>query len=96
MVEYMSDKKFSPEAQKVLEEWKKLWKAYFAHTDSHTVRDEYKLNRADVGRYQIRNALKKRNESWDFSPVSFGEFEAAYKALTEKLRPMVWELGFLR
>jgi hypothetical protein len=54
---------FSPEAQAVLDAGRELWKAYFLHTDSHTIRDEYKLNRADVGRYQIRNALKKRNES---------------------------------
>jgi hypothetical protein len=87
---------FSPEAQAVLDEGRKLWKAYFAHTDPHTVRDELKLNRADVWRYQIRNALKKRNESGDFPPVSFADFETAYKTLTEKLRPLVYEYGFLR
>jgi hypothetical protein len=96
MVQYMSDKKFSSDAQAVLDEWKKLWKAYFAHTDPHTVRDELKLNRADVGRYQIRKALAKRNESGDFPPVSFVNFETAYKTLTEKLRPLVYEYGFLR
>lgn len=96
MVQYMKDLKFSPEAQAVLDEWLKLWKAYFAHTDPHTVRDELKLNRADVGRYQIRNALKRRNESGDFPPVSFAEFETAYKILTEKLRPLVYEYGFLK
>ena len=87
---------FSLEAQAVLDEWKKLWKAYFAHTDPHTIRDELKLNRADVGRYQIRNALKKRNESGDFAPVSFTDFETVYKNLTEKLRPLVYEYGFLK
>lgn len=54
------------------------------------------MKTADVGWYQIRNALKKRNESGDYVPVSFDKFEQAYKALTEKLRPMVYELGFLR
>jgi hypothetical protein len=96
MVQYLKGKKQSTEAKAVLAEGKKLWQAYFAHTDSHTVREEYKLNRPDVGWYQIRNALKKRNESGDFAPVSFDKFEQAYKALTEKLRPMVYELGFLR
>lgn len=96
MVQYMRDKKFSPQAQAVLDEWQKLWKAYFAHTDPHTVRDELKLNRPDVGRYQIRNALKKRNESGDFPPVSLSDFETAYKTLTEKLRPLVYEYGFLK
>jgi hypothetical protein len=96
MVQYLKGKKQSSEAKTVLETGKKLWQAYFTHTDSHTVRDEYKLNRPDVGWYQIRNALKKRNESGDYPPVSFDAFEHAYKTLTEKLRPMVYELGFLK
>ena len=73
-----------------------LWQAYFANTDVRNVRDEFKLNRPDVGWYQIRNALKARNASGDFTPVSFAEFEAAYKTLSDKLRPQVYTLGFLR
>lgn len=96
MVKYMEGKVFSLEAQKVLEEGKALWKAYFMHTDIHSVREELKLNRSDVGWYQIRNALKKRNESGDFLPVDFKSFESAYKALSEKLQPQVYELGFLK
>ena len=96
MVQYMSDKIFSAEAKAVLEEGKILWKAYFDHTDVRSVRDELKLNRPDVGWYQIRKALKARNSSGDFPPVSFKNFEAAYKSLSEKLQPMVYELGFLR
>ena len=86
----------SPEANAVLAEGKKLWQAYFAHTDVHTIRDELKLNRPDVGWYQIRKALQARNASGDFAPVSFKAFEEAYKALTEKLQPMLYELGFLK
>jgi len=96
MVQYLSDKILSKEAQDVLADGKKLWQAYFARTDVHTVRDELKLNRADVGWYQIRKALQARNSSGDFAPVSFKPFEEAYKALTEKLQPMVYELGFLK
>ena len=96
MVQYMKGKKFSPEAKAVLEAGKKLWQAYFADTDVHSVREELKLNRADVGWYQIRKALQKRNDSGDFAPVSFKDFETAYKTLTEKLQPMVYELGFLK
>jgi hypothetical protein len=96
MVNYLKDKKLSKEAKAVLEQGKKLWQAYFATTDVRAVREELKLNRADVGWYQIRNALKKRNESGDTAPVSFKPFEEAYKTLTEKLQPMVYELGFLR
>jgi hypothetical protein len=96
MVQYMSGKTFSQEAKDVLAAGKTLWKAYFAETDVHTVREELKLNRADVGWYQIRKALQARNASGDFVPVSFAAFEAAYKALTEKLQPMVYEIGFLK
>lgn len=96
MVQYMADKTFSTEAQQVLAEGKKLWQAYFSATDVHTVRDELKLNRPDVGWYQIRKALQVRNASGDVAPVSFKAFEDAYKALTEKLQPMVYELGFLK
>ena len=86
----------SEESKAVLAEGKKLWQAYFAHTDVRTVRDELKLNRADVGWYQVRKALQARNASGDVAPVSFKPFEEAYKALSEKLQPMVYELGFLR
>lgn len=86
----------SPEAKAVLEEGRKLWRAYFTATDVHSVREELKLNRPDVGWYQVRKALQARNTSGDFMPVSFKAFEEVYKALSEKLRPMVYELGFLR
>jgi len=96
MVKYMADKKITDEAKSVLAEGKKLWQAYFADTDVHSVREELKLNRPDVGWYQIRKALQARNASGDFPPVSFAAFEADYKTLTEKLQPMVYELGFLK
>lgn len=96
MVQYLSDKLLSNGAKAVLDAGRDLWKAYFAETDMHTVREEFKLNRPDVGWYQIRNALKRRNDSGDFKPVDFSAFEEAYKALTEKLTPMVYELGFLK
>jgi len=67
-----------------------------AHTEVCTVRDQYKLNRPDVGWYQVRNALKARNASGDTAPGNFGPFERAYQTLTEKLQPQVFSLGFLR
>ncbi|MCI6815710.1 MAG: hypothetical protein MR876_03980, partial [Treponema porcinum] len=91
-----TDSPFSFEARAVLEEGKKLWRAYFSATDERTVRDKYKLNRSDAGWYQIRGALKSRSESGDFPPVSFTAFETAYRTLTEKLRPLVFKYGFLR
>jgi hypothetical protein len=96
MVQYLADKSLSQEAQAVLDAGRTLWQAYFAHTDVRTVRDEFKLNRPDVGWYQVRNALKARNASGDTAPVNFAPFEQAYQALTEKLQPQVFSLGFLR
>lgn len=98
MVQYLAKlpEKLTAEANAVLLEGKKLWQAYFSQVDVYTVREELKLNRSDVGWYQIRKALQARNASGDFVPVNFKPFEEAYKALTEKLQPMVYELGFLR
>jgi hypothetical protein len=96
MVQYLSDKKLSLESKQVLDESKKIWQAYFAHTDSKSIRDELKLNRPDVGWYQIRMAIQIRNSSGDFFPISFKGFEEAYKNLTVKLHSQVYSLGFLR
>ncbi len=96
MVQYLTDKELSNEAKSVLAEGKELWKAYFEHIDIREVRDELKLNRPDVGWYQIRKALQARNASGDYTPVSFKPFEEVYKKLSEKLHPQVYELGFLK
>jgi hypothetical protein len=96
MVQYLAGVTLSAEATAVLDAGRTLWKAYFAHTDVRTVRDQYKLNRPDVGWYQIRNALAERNKSGDTAPVNFKPFESAYQTLTDKLRPQVFSLGFLR
>ncbi len=96
MVEYLQKNKLSKQAKAVLNAGRELWQAYFSETDVYTVREELKLNRPDVGWYQIRNALKKRNASSDAIPTDFTPFETVYKTLTEKLKPQVFELGFLR
>ena len=38
----------------------------------------------------------ERNKSGDTTPVNFKPFEVAYEALSQKLRPQVFSLGFLR
>jgi hypothetical protein len=96
MVQYMDGKTFSAEAQAVLDEGKKIWAAYFKQSFNHKIREELKLNRPDVGWYQIRQALKAQNESGNSVPVSFVAFESAYKTLSEKLRPQVYQYGFLK
>lgn len=97
MVQYLQDKKLSPEAKAVLGEGKKLWQAYFSRTDEYSVRETLKLNRADVGWYQVRKALEARNADGGMAnPVDFSAFKTAYDALGDKLRPQVFELGFMR
>ncbi|MGP1438472.1 MAG: hypothetical protein ACTTKH_05310 [Treponema sp.] len=54
----MQDKNYSSEALTVLEEGKKIWQAYFALSFPHSIREKFKLGRADVGYYQIHKALK--------------------------------------
>lgn len=64
--------------------------------DVHIVCSKLTLNHADPGWYQVRNALKARNAAGDTAPVNFGPFEQVYQVLTDKLRPQVFSLGFLR
>ncbi len=96
MAKYLKGTKQSAEAKAVLNAGKVLWSAYFAKKDKlkTSTKDDYKLNRLDVGWYQIRNALKSFDDSTN--AVSFADFNEAYKALSEKLQPQVYELGFLR
>ena len=92
MVRNMKGMSFSPEAQAVLDEGLKLWQRFHAINFPRKIRDELKLGRADAGWYQIRKALEQYGETelTDFDP-----FKAAYSVLGAKLRPMVFELGFL-
>lgn len=92
MVRYMAGMAFSPEAQAVLDEGRKLFQRFHAATFPNKVRQEYKLNRADAGWYQVRRALEAYG---DLELTDFDPFKAAYAALTEKLRPLVYDLGFL-
>lgn len=98
MVRHMKGIAFSAEAQSVLDEGRRLWTRFHAIQFPRKIRDEYKLDWIDgsrnpnAGWYQIRRALKVYGETelTDFDPM-----DAAYAALTAKLRPMVYELGFL-
>ncbi len=92
LVRYMAGMAFSPEAQAVLDEGRKLWTRFHAISFPHKIRDELKLNRADAGWYQIRKALEQYG---DTELTDFDPFKSAYTALGNKLRPMVFELGFL-
>jgi hypothetical protein len=93
MSAYLSGLTLSPEATKVMDEGRKLWKKFHATRFERKMRDEFKLNRPDAGWYQIRRALEANgaNEAVDFDP-----FKEAFDELGSKLRPQVFALGFLR
>ncbi len=92
MVGYMRGLSFSPEAQAVLDEGRKLWARFHATQFPRKIRDDYKLGRPDAGWYQVRRALEAYG---DTELTDFDPFKAAYAALGTKLRPMVFDLGFL-
>lgn len=92
MVRYMTGMAFSPEAQAVLDEGRKLFQRFHAIGFPNKIRQELKLGRADVGWYQVRRALEAYS---DTELTDFDPFKAAYADLTTKLRPQVFELGFL-
>lgn len=92
MAGYVAKLKFSTEAKAVLAEGRKLWSQYHATSFPAKIRNELKLGRSDAGWYQVRKALEAnaQNQVVDFAP-----FKAAYAALTNKLTPKVFDLGFL-
>lgn len=92
MVRHMAELSFSSEAQGVLDEGRKLWARFHAISFPNKIRQEYKLNRPDAGWYQVRRALETYS---GIENTDFDSFKAAYSALTDKLRPQIYEFGFL-
>ncbi len=92
MIRYIAGMAFSPEAQAVLDEGCALFRRFHATHFARRIRDEFKLGRADAGWYQVRRALQAFD---DTELTDFGSFNQAYAALSTKLRPMVYSLGFL-
>lgn len=52
--------------------------------------ENYQINNWDCGWYQIKTLAK------EYAKDDFEEFKTLYKKLSDKMRPMVYELGFLR
>ena len=92
MVRYMAGMTLSSEAQAVLDEGRNLFQRFHATSFPNKIRQDCKLGRADAGWYQVRRALEAFGDTQftDFDP-----FKAAYAGLSAKLRPQVFELGFL-
>lgn len=91
---YILDHKdeFSPEALKVLDKAIELTEKSFKYrqlfAEEHP---EYQLEKAwDCGYYQLKAIWK------EYMKDDFEEFKKLYKELSDKMRPMVYELGFLK
>jgi hypothetical protein len=84
--------KLSPEALAVLEAGRKLVRDTFPIREKiHAQFPEYHLNAWDAGYWQIRTALERAGmESY------LVDMKAKYKLLEDKMRPLVYELGFLK
>lgn len=88
----LATRTLSAEAKALLDAGRRVWSAYFDEKDARSVREQFRLNRPDVGWYQIRNALKARG-TLDTSGMP--AVAAAHAALAEKLRPQIFSLGML-
>jgi len=93
MAQYIAKLNLSNEARAVLDAGRSLWRQFHATRFEKKIRDEFRLNRPDVGWYQIRRALEANAET---EAVDLEPFKDAYADLSRKLRPLVFELGFLR
>ena len=89
--EVLQEIELSKEAQDVLDKARELVRESFKYrkefAQSHP---EYHINTWDAGWYQIKGMLK------EYMPEQLKEFNELYKVLEDKMRPMVYELGFLR
>lgn len=93
MSQYISKLKLSPEGKKVLSEGKKIWRKYHSSNFEKRIREELKLNRTDVGWYQVRKALESLEGD---ESIDFVTFKDAYTCLGDKLRPQVIQYGFFQ
>ena len=84
--------KLSEEAQLVLDKACKLVKdSMFYRELWDDENPEYQTTKAwDAGYYQLKGIWKQ------YFPDEFKEFKELYKKLADKMRPMVYELGFLK
>lgn len=81
----------SPEAQAVLDKANEIVRSTFKFRELFNGSNpEYQIMNWDCGWYQIK-ALAK-----EYGKNQLDEFNALYKALADKMRPMVYTLGFLK
>ena len=87
----LKDIELSPEAQAVLDKASEIVRKTFKYRQLFNEDNEnYQINNFDCGWYQIK-ALAK-----EYAKDDLEEFKELYKKLSDKMLPMVYELGFLR
>lgn len=81
----------SKEAQDVLDKAIELTKKSFKYREMfNQEHPEYQIMNWDCGWYQIKAVLK------EYFADDLKDFQGLYKILADKMRPMVYELGFLK
>lgn len=81
----------SPEAQAVLDKANEILdKTVKYRTIFDTENKVYQVNNWDASYYQLKPIWKV------YAKEDFAEFQTLFKKLSEKMRPMVYELGFLK
>ena len=81
----------SPEAQAVLDKASDIVRKTFKYRELfNQEHPEYQINNWDCGWYQIKVLCR------EYMPEELKEVKEIYKKLADKMRPMVYELGFLK
>lgn len=81
----------SSEAKVVLEKANEIVRKTFKYRELFNLEHpEYQINNWDCGWYQIKVLAK------EYANDDLEEFKVLYKNLADKMRPMVYELGFLK
>jgi len=87
----LNEIQLSPDALAVLEKAKELVRNSFKYRQiMHDEHPEYHLQTWDAGWYQIKKILK------EYMKDDLKEFNIMYKSFADRLRPYVYEFGFLR
>lgn len=82
---------FSKESMDVLNKANEMvWKSFKYRELFNEEHPEYQILNADIGYYQLKALYK------EYMKEDLEEFKELYKVLADKMRPMVYELGFLR
>jgi hypothetical protein len=81
----------TPEGQKLLDDFKACLKASAkARPEYHKAHPELQVNRYDCGWRQLKGLFEEA------CPDQFNQLKADFKALKDKMLPLVYELGFLK